>query len=88
VATVSYLPGTWTGTEKIRFTGAINPSGSTTVTFTVVSGVYGSTRSVGGKAVGVDKVDLIAWPAAKVLFGAIVLMAFVWAWKKSKRNPS
>jgi len=88
IATVSYFPRTWTGTEKVRFTGAINPSGSTTVTFTVVSGIYPSTRGVGGKAVGVDKVDLIAWPAAKVLFGAIVLMAFVWAWKKSKRNPS
>jgi hypothetical protein len=83
VATLSYTPS-WSGREVITFEGEINPSGSTSAVFTVLSaapgsGGGGSAACVGGTAQPVNKFDLLApWIAVMILVVAGVASAVIW----------
>ncbi len=68
VATITYDPANWTGSEQIRYTGTINPSGSSVATYTVVSGGL----AVGGVASVANKAELLApW----ITLAALVLLS-------------
>ena len=76
IATITY-PSYWTGSERIRFIGTVNPSGSSTSTFTVVS--YLSGLGVGGVAHTADRFDIAApWIVAVIFLAAAGLSAIIW----------
>jgi hypothetical protein len=78
VAHLSY-PHNWTGSEMITFTATVNPSGSQTVTFTILSGGSGGGGggiTVGGVVVPVNKFALVApWLGLIALMIGIIAYA-------------
>jgi len=81
VATITY-PSSWRGTKEITFIATINPSGSTTTSFTVVSYLTG--LGVGGTARTVSRFDLLVpWIGIAVLsLLALAVPVIVWHRKR------
>jgi len=88
VAHISY-PYNWTGSEMITFTATVNPSGSQTITFTILSGGSGGGGggiTVGGVVVPVNKFALVApWLGLIALMIGIIACAVM---RKQKRGST
>jgi hypothetical protein len=82
-------PHNWTGSEMITFTATVNPSGSQTITFTILSGGSGGGGggiTVGGVVVPVNKFALVApWLGLIALMIGIIACAVM---RKQKRGST